>query len=333
MAVCEVIVPFFQRRPGVLRAALEGALSQAFEDIRIIVVDDGSPSPCEADLIGLSPEQRARITLVAQENAGAGAARNRALDEVAPDAEFVAFLDSDDVWAPEHLQHAVETMRGAGVDFYWCALTPDLRFDRFVPPCSAIEPGDLRRLEGVADAHEVLSLRRALTGPWWTYMHLSCTVVSAELARTVRFRTDLRYCEDFDFFIQCAGRAQRAAVSNFAGAARGVGENMWHGVAFSDPRNALEKLLMTSLLLPLRREFGDDPDSRRRVDRRIQSQREQFLQIQWRRLRRSGDVDADLWLRWLKMDLGLIGAMLSRPFKSRRPEPLAAPGRQEAEAE
>lgn len=111
-----VIIPYFQREAGVLAAALRSVLSQRDAGpVTIVVCDDGSPMPADVDLTTLNPAERKRVLLVRQANAGAGPARNAALDAMPPDTEWVAFLDSDDRWGPGHLARSLAALR-AGHD-------------------------------------------------------------------------------------------------------------------------------------------------------------------------------------------------------------------------
>ncbi len=111
-----VVIPFFQRKPGLLANAIRSALSQVDAGpITIVVCDDASPIDADTELAGLAPEQRDRVILVRQANAGAGAARNAALDAVPPGTDWIAFLDSDDRWEPAHIARALAALR-AGYD-------------------------------------------------------------------------------------------------------------------------------------------------------------------------------------------------------------------------
>lgn len=98
-----VIVPTYNRREWV-GECLDAILTQTFSDFEIIVVDDGSTDGT-AEWIREQP-RFSGVILVEQENRGAANARNRAL-EIAK-GDLFAFIDSDDVLLPEHLQTAAD---------------------------------------------------------------------------------------------------------------------------------------------------------------------------------------------------------------------------------
>jgi len=91
MPLFSVIIPVYNRL-ALLPATLGSVFDQTFRDFEVIVVDDGSTDG--------SPEwiaaQPLPIRLIRQENKGPGPARNLALSHAS--GEYVAFLDSDDVW-------------------------------------------------------------------------------------------------------------------------------------------------------------------------------------------------------------------------------------------
>ena len=122
MTVVSIVIPYFQRRPGILRRALSSVLAQTLpNDVRvaIIVVDDGSPVPARAELEQLHISSPFTLALVEQPNCGVAAARNAALRKLSPDTTYVAFLDSDDVWTPDYLATAISALDG-GHDFFFC---------------------------------------------------------------------------------------------------------------------------------------------------------------------------------------------------------------------
>lgn len=111
-----VVVPFFQREPGILLRSLDSLRAQrlpAGVRLKVVVVDDESPVPAEVELASFALAAPHEIVMLRQSNGGPGAARNTALDSLDPaSVEFVAFLDSDDCWSPHHLARALETLSG-----------------------------------------------------------------------------------------------------------------------------------------------------------------------------------------------------------------------------
>jgi succinoglycan biosynthesis protein ExoW len=105
-----VIIPYFQREPGILRRALQSIFYQTGKgptETLIIVVDDGSPLPASRDLQALHPPKGTKIKLIERPNGGPGPARNTGLAQVPAGTDFVAFLDSDDFWRRDHVERAI----------------------------------------------------------------------------------------------------------------------------------------------------------------------------------------------------------------------------------
>jgi succinoglycan biosynthesis protein ExoW len=126
MSSVSVVIPYYQRRAGLLAKALESVSGQtAFDRIdAVIVVDDESPRSAELDLGELNRDDRIlqKLTIVSQKNAGVSRARNAGLDRVMPHVEYVAFLDPDDVWLPEHLALSLAGL-DTGSDFHFSNFT------------------------------------------------------------------------------------------------------------------------------------------------------------------------------------------------------------------
>jgi glycosyltransferase involved in cell wall biosynthesis len=98
------IVPAYNAARTIAQT-LESALTQTMSDLEVIVVDDGS-----ADATGAVVENIAdpRVQLMSQTNAGVATARNTGIAQAR--GEWVAFLDSDDIWLPNKLQRQLELM-------------------------------------------------------------------------------------------------------------------------------------------------------------------------------------------------------------------------------
>ena len=100
-----VIIPAYRAAESIA-ATLDSVFAQTWQDYEVIVVNDGSPDSEEMEK-ALEP-YRERITYLRQENQGPGGARNTGI-RLARGA-YVALLDSDDVWDPEHLAAQVAVL-------------------------------------------------------------------------------------------------------------------------------------------------------------------------------------------------------------------------------
>jgi glycosyltransferase involved in cell wall biosynthesis len=98
-----VIIPTYNSA-RFIAATLDSVLAQSFRDFEIIVVDDGSNDNTR-DV--LQPYLN-RINYICQQNSERSAARNNALSQA--HGEYIAFLDSDDLWAPEKLARQVAVL-------------------------------------------------------------------------------------------------------------------------------------------------------------------------------------------------------------------------------
>ncbi len=99
-----VVIPAYNAE-SYLPDAIESVLSQGYDSIECIVVDDGSTDGTSRVL----DRYRNRIRSVSQTNAGVSAARNLGIS--AAEGELVAFLDADDVWAPDKLNRQIPLFR------------------------------------------------------------------------------------------------------------------------------------------------------------------------------------------------------------------------------
>src|SRR5690349_4355005 len=97
-----VIIPYYQRERGILTRAIRAVLQQKNARPQIIIVDDESPVPAGDELREFGAP-RPDITIIKQKNSGPSAARNTGLDAVKADIEWIALLDSDDIWVADHL--------------------------------------------------------------------------------------------------------------------------------------------------------------------------------------------------------------------------------------
>ena len=118
-----VVIPFFQRKTGILARAIASIAAQRYptERLYVLVIDDGSPVPAAKELTDHPPADGLRLIVLHQNNAGPNEARNTGLAALEPDTDLVAFLDSDDEWIGDHLARAVSVLSN-GFNAYFANL-------------------------------------------------------------------------------------------------------------------------------------------------------------------------------------------------------------------
>jgi glycosyltransferase involved in cell wall biosynthesis len=101
-----VVIPCYNQA-HFLGEAIESVLSQSYQDLEIIVVDDGSQDDTQ-EVASTYANKDPRVRLIRQKNKGLAGARNRGLAEAG--GEYVVFLDSDDRLLGEALEVGVREL-------------------------------------------------------------------------------------------------------------------------------------------------------------------------------------------------------------------------------
>lgn len=94
-----IIIPAYNAEKFIARG-VESVLKQTVEDFELIVVDDGSEDRTLEHLKSINDE---RLMVISQSNKGVSVARNTGISNA--HGEFVCFLDADDEYLPNHLEH------------------------------------------------------------------------------------------------------------------------------------------------------------------------------------------------------------------------------------
>jgi len=114
-----VIMPCYNDE-DVIAESVRSVLSQTWQNLELIVVDDGSADGTRAALAVLAKSDD-RVTVACKPNGGPSSARNLGL-RLAGDSDYIAFLDSDDTWNPAFLHKMVGALTavGSSVGFAYC---------------------------------------------------------------------------------------------------------------------------------------------------------------------------------------------------------------------
>jgi glycosyltransferase involved in cell wall biosynthesis len=193
-----VVIPVYNRADAVADA-IRSVLAQSERDFEIVVVDDGSRDDPASVVAAMGDP---RIRFFAQENQGGGAARNAGIDRAR--GRFIAFLDSDDVFLPDHLSTMRAMLDGTTDTVGYARMIVDRGDGRtFLKPPRAIAPGEHMATYLLSDRGFVPTIT---------------VVVEAQTARRVRYNTQLRAAEDTDFALRLFLEGNRFVMADAPGA-------------------------------------------------------------------------------------------------------------------
>lgn len=105
-SLVSVIIPFYNKVELVVEA-VESVRQQTYPYLEILLISDG----CEENLgaLQLLCEKDKRVKLITAQHKGSGAARNKGIELAT--GEYIAFLDSDDLWLPEKIERQLAFMK------------------------------------------------------------------------------------------------------------------------------------------------------------------------------------------------------------------------------
>ena len=104
-----LIMPAYNAAPYIERS-VGSVLEQRHRDLELIVVDDGSTDDTAARLAAMAAADP-RLRPMTVPNGGPAMARNRALDAMSPDTDYVMFIDADDLLLPDAADYALSAAR------------------------------------------------------------------------------------------------------------------------------------------------------------------------------------------------------------------------------
>jgi succinoglycan biosynthesis protein ExoW len=300
-----VVIPFYQRDPQTLRKSLASVLAQRLQphvQLKIVVVDDESPVRAEDALAGGAVEPPHTLSILRRSNGGPGAARNTGLSALEPsETEFVAFLDSDDVWYPEHLTDALEALGNEG-EFYFAnsqhGAVDSFHYMKFIRDRHLTSnAGEVSTISG-SDAFRAFLLECA--------PHTSNVVYRFSRHSALRFDETLRRAgEDHLFWLALSTAAAQVSYSTRVSGERGEGVSIYREtLAWDSPRGPdriIDEIVLRNRLLS---RYALEPLQREAV---LASKVERITHLLF------------ILLRWVRKDVRVAGRALVRVTR-RAPE-------------
>ena len=193
-----VVIPTYNREVKV-RSAIESVLAQTVTDLEVIVVDDGSSDGTGRTLGEIFGD---RIRYYAQVNQGVSVARNKGVEKAR--GEWIAFLDSDDLWEKEKLEWQFKAVEQFQPDSRVCYT--DTRLFNHPETRSLFQMAEESyRHEGMMGVNTDVLRLLVRPGGAGMVVHLSSLMARADVVReTGGFNPKLRYSEDSEFMFRLA---------------------------------------------------------------------------------------------------------------------------------
>lgn len=218
-------VPFFsvvipsRNRPSLLASAVASVMDQEFDDLEVVVVDDGSSPAIQIANLGLdeSAASRVRIVNLGYQPRGRGPGYARNVGVWASSGQYCAFLDDDDSWeARDHLAnaHSAITASKERVDLYLSNQTAHF-LDNREPQALWLYPLVTRfAAEGRSlingcyevDVDDLVSAK--------AFNHLNTVIVSRAIFDQVQGLDEyIAYEEDMDFYFRAIATAVKILLT------------------------------------------------------------------------------------------------------------------------
>ncbi|MDY6936872.1 MAG: glycosyltransferase [Cyanobacteriota bacterium] len=193
MPLISAIVPAYNAEKTI-RETIDSVIAQTHTDWELIVINDGST---DDTLKVLEQIDEPRMKVFSFENAGVAATRNRGIDRAT--GEYIAFLDSDDLWTPEKLEAqlaALNTNPKAAVAYSWTNY-----IDESGNVLGACAHADLQ-----GDIYQILLLADFIGSG------SNPLIKASALAEVGKFNPDVVPTEDWDMWLRLAAKYDYAVV-------------------------------------------------------------------------------------------------------------------------
>lgn len=225
-----VVIPAYNRAHCIHRA-ISSVQKQTEQRFEIIVIDDGSSDGTEQVIAEISRDEP-RLRFIKQENGGATKARNTGIKAAV--GRYIAFLDSDDVFLPHHLEQALSVL---GVSEHTCVYTQVI-VDRgnnleFVKPSRGPRPGE--------HISEYLFCNKG-------FVPTITLVVPRELAVKVLYDEEISYGDDKDFVIRLVAKGAELTMLKQASA---IWHDEWDDARLSSKIDPIERSAWLERISPL----------------------------------------------------------------------------------
>jgi glycosyltransferase involved in cell wall biosynthesis len=289
-----VILPAYNTA-GLIAACLDSVFSQTYQDFEVIVVNDGSPDTVDLERV-LQP-YKDRIVYIVQQNKRAAGARNTAIRQAR--CEFLAFLDSDDRWLPDHLASQMKLF------------SEDPALDMVY--CNGLRIGDQRNFMKACPSHGPATFVALIT----ERCQICVSTVVARKSAIVKaglFDETLLRCDDYEMWVRAAFYGAKVGYTRNVQALLNGGRR--GSLSQSSSKMAegyltiLDKIIRT---FPLNDSDRALVEKRKREIRTLYLVEEGKFQLHQRKFDKAKELfsEANQHSRRLKLELVLLGLRIS----------------------
>lgn len=195
-----VIIPAYNAEKFIEKS-VGSVLSQTYGALELIVVDDGSKDSTP-ELLEKMAAADGRLRPMRVPNGGPAEARNRALEAMDRETDYVMFMDADDILKPDTLEYAVQAARNGSdmVLFGFTILNTDGTGNDYCEPEKTVLRGEMKT--------ELAPLYKAnLLNQVWAKLYRADLIME----NGIRFQ-DYRWGEDRLFIYDCLDKCEKLTV-------------------------------------------------------------------------------------------------------------------------
>jgi teichuronic acid biosynthesis glycosyltransferase TuaG len=199
-----VIIPFYSELDWLMEA-LASVYSQTYQNFEVILINDGSNED-----ISIISFKYPLVRIITIKNSGPGVARNKGI-KIAQ-GEFIAFLDSDDLWHPKKLELQIHHMKKYNIQW------SHTNYERFWNNKTKIEKVECGNMKG--DIIPMMFVSCSIATP--------CVMIRSTVlfdAPSLRFSEEKRVGEDSYFWYLLAERYQLGFLDEYLTQVRLRGKN------------------------------------------------------------------------------------------------------------
>jgi len=184
-----IILPVYKVE-NYLNKCLDCLINQTYNNIQIILVDDGSPDNCPKICDEYASKDK-RIVVIHQKNQGAPCARNSGLKEA--EGEYIMFCDSDDYYEHDMVDNMVKTIIEQNVDAVRCkAKVYDKDGNYIVESFRGFEDKKLTKDEIIKNIDLYYRIKDTI--------HCWVWALILKRERAISFKADIKVIDDFEWY-------------------------------------------------------------------------------------------------------------------------------------